>query len=103
LRDLVAVFLRDAPSRLGRIELQLEALDRALLPSERATARAAAAYEAHSLSGASETLRLEPLATHLERLELALRDADGRGDDPSTTARARELLGAISSIVAEIR
>jgi HPt (histidine-containing phosphotransfer) domain-containing protein len=103
LRGLVAVFLLDAPSRLDRIELQLDTVNRARLPSERTTAIAAAAHEAHSLSGAAETLRLEPLATHLERLELALRNANGRSDDTSSTARARELLGTISTIVAELR
>jgi HPt (histidine-containing phosphotransfer) domain-containing protein len=103
LRELVAVYLLGAPSRIQRIELQLDVLDGARLPSERATAIAAAAHEAHSLSGAAETLRLEPLATHLERLELALRDANGPGDDPSSAAHARELLGTISTALAELR
>jgi HPt (histidine-containing phosphotransfer) domain-containing protein len=102
LHDLVAVFLRDAPGRLERIEVQLDALDRARLPCERADAIAAAAREAHSLSGSSETLRLEPLATHLERLELALRAADGQRDEPSPPSRPRELLGTIATIVAEL-
>lgn len=103
LRDLVAVFLLDAPSRLERIELQLDAMERARRPSDRAVARAAAAHEAHSLSGASETLRLEPLATHLERLELALRNPNGQCSDPWSAACARELLGTISTIVADLR
>jgi HPt (histidine-containing phosphotransfer) domain-containing protein len=103
LRDLVAVFLLDAPGRLERIEVQLDAVDRARLPSARATAIAAAAYEAHSLSGASETLRLEPLATHLERLELVLRNANWQSDDLSPAASARELLGTIGTVVAELR
>jgi HPt (histidine-containing phosphotransfer) domain-containing protein len=102
LRELIAVFLLDAPGRLERIERQLDALDRARLPSERAAAIADAAYEAHSLSGASGTLRLEPLATQVERLELALRDSKVQTDDPSLAAHARELLGTIRGIVAEL-
>ena len=101
MRDLVAVFLLGAPGRLARIELQLDVLDRARLPSERSAAIAAAAYEAHSLSGVSATLGLEPLATHVERLELALRDRKARSDDPSLAARARELLGTIGAIVSD--
>ena len=102
LHTLVGVFLLDAPNRLERIELQLDAMDRTRHPSERATAISAAAHEAHSLSGASETLRLEPLATHLERLELALRNVSGQGADPSS-ARVRELLDTITAVVAELR
>ena len=102
MRELRAVFLLDAPGRVERIELQLDALDRARLPSERAAAIAAAAYETHSLSGASATLRLEPLATQLERLELALRDRKAESDGPSSAARARELLGTIAALVAEL-
>jgi CheY-like chemotaxis protein len=100
LRELVAVFVLDAPGRLGRIELRLDAFERAPGPSEQATAIAAAALEAHSLSGAAKTLRLEPLATDAERLELLLRDDVGRGGRYALASRARGLLGAIAAIVA---
>jgi HPt (histidine-containing phosphotransfer) domain-containing protein len=102
LRDLRAVFLLDAPSRVERIELQLDAFDRARRPSDRASAIAAAAYETHSLSGASATLLLEPLATQLERLELALRDRKAGRGSPSPAACARELLGTIAALVTEL-
>jgi len=96
------VFVLDAPGRVESIELHLDAFDRARLESERAAAIAAAAYETHSLSGASATLRLEPLATQLERLELALRDRRAESDGPSSVARARELLVSIAALVADL-
>lgn len=100
--ELRAAFLLGAPRRVERIELHLDAFDRARRASERAAAIAAAAYETHSLSGASATLRLEPLATQLERLELALRDRRADSDGTSSAARARELLGTIAALVAEL-
>jgi CheY-like chemotaxis protein/HPt (histidine-containing phosphotransfer) domain-containing protein len=85
LRELVAVFLLDAPGRLTRIERHLDALE-----------AAAAANEAHSLSGAAGSLRLEPLATDAARLELELRGAAPDAD------RARALLGAVRAALAEL-
>jgi hypothetical protein len=100
--ELRAVFLLGAPGRVASIGLHLDAFDRARRASERAAAIAAAAYETHSLSGASATLRLEPLATQLERLELALRDRRAGSDGPPSAARARELLGTIAALVTEL-
>jgi len=100
--ELRAVFLLGAPARVESIELHLDAFDQARRAPERAAAIAAATYETHSLSGASATLRLEPLATQLERLELALRDRMAESDGPSPIARARELLGSIASLVADL-
>jgi HPt (histidine-containing phosphotransfer) domain-containing protein len=94
--------LLDAPRRIESIELHLDVFDRARLASERVAAIAAAAYETHSLSGASATLRLEPLATQLERLELALRDRRAESDGSSSTPRARELLATIAALVADL-
>jgi len=92
LRELHAVFLLDAPGRLERIAGHLDELERARLPPERAAAAAAAAHDAHSLTGAARTLRLEPLATHSERLELVLRADDSSGG--ALPERARDLLAA---------
>jgi CheY-like chemotaxis protein/HPt (histidine-containing phosphotransfer) domain-containing protein len=82
LRELRVVFALDAPGRLTRIERHLDAFD-----------RDSAAHEAHSLRGAAATLRLDELATLVERLELML------GNGSNNVARARELLSAIRTEV----
>jgi CheY-like chemotaxis protein len=102
LRELLAVFLLDAPGRLARIELHLEALERARLPSERAAAVAAATHEAHNLSGAAGTVRLEAVAEHAERLELALRDDEVGAGGRALARRAREQLDTIGALVAAL-
>src|SRR4051794_23828043 len=94
LSALLDLFVLDAPRRLATIEWNLDALDRS--PAEGAPA-AAAALEVHSLLGAAATLRLEPIATLAERLELTLRGTDAR-----RVARARELLAALRVSVADL-
>jgi HPt (histidine-containing phosphotransfer) domain-containing protein len=102
LREVLAVFLLDAPGRLDRIELHLEALERARLPSERAAAVAAATHEAHSLSGAAGTLRLEPVAARAERMELVLRDDEVGAGGRAFAKRVRDELDTIAGIVAAL-
>jgi CheY-like chemotaxis protein len=102
LRELLAVFLIDAPGRLERIELHLQALERARLPSEQAAAVAGATHEAHSLSGAAGTLRLESVATRAERLELALRADEVGAGGRALAMRARDQLDTIRRIVAAL-
>jgi CheY-like chemotaxis protein len=102
LRDLVAVFLLDAPGRLTRIGRHLDAFERARLPAEGADALAAAAHEAHSLRGAAASVLLDELAAHAERLELALRDDDARRNGQATVQMSRGLLRVMASIVAEV-
>ena len=99
LRELLAVFVLDAPRRLALIELRLEELERASDPSEGAAAVAAAALEAHSLRGAAGTLRLEPLATYAERLEVLLRDERAHHGGQELARQARELLATITALV----
>ncbi len=103
LRELLAVFVLDAPRRLALIELRLDELERASDPSEGAAAVAAAALEAHSLRGAAGTLRLEPLATYAERLEVLLRSERAHRGGQELARQARELLAAISSLVDDAR
>jgi CheY-like chemotaxis protein/HPt (histidine-containing phosphotransfer) domain-containing protein len=96
LRELLALFVRDAPERLLRIEGHLAAFERREFPAD----RAAAAHEAHSLYGAAATLRLDALATLAQRLELMLED--GTNDGRALVGRARELLTTIRTEVGEI-
>lgn len=102
LRELLAVFVLDAPRRLALIELRLDELERASDPSEGAASIAGAALEAHSLRGAAGTLRLEPLATYAERLEVLLRGERAHRGGQELARQARELLATISSLVATL-
>jgi CheY-like chemotaxis protein len=100
--ELLAIFVLDVPGRLTRIELQLETLERARGPSQRAAAVAAATNEAHSLSGAAATVRLPSVARHAERMELALRDDELGAGGPALATDVRDQLEAIARIVAEL-
>jgi CheY-like chemotaxis protein len=79
-RELLAVFLLDAP---GRMERMGRALDSGRL--------AAAADEAHSLYGAAATVALEGVAAGAERLERELR----AGADVEAARRRLETIAAL--------
>jgi HPt (histidine-containing phosphotransfer) domain-containing protein len=89
--------LLDAPRRLARVERRLVELGAGNPASDRSTAIADAALEAHSLRGAAGTLQLEALGELAESLELTLREVGANGDDGALLDRARELVGSIAS------
>ena len=94
LRELRALFLVDAPQRVARLELDLEAIDAAESGPARRAAAAAGAREAHSLQGAAGTAGLHGLADLAEQLHETLAD-DG-------SAGASELVREIKSALAAV-
>ena len=92
-RELLAVFLLDAPGRLERIGAWLEAGEGGAIPPEQI---AEAELEAHGLFGAAATLGLDELGALADRLELTLGALGSAGGEGETAAEARALLAEIA-------
>ena len=101
-RELLAVFLLDAPGRVERIDRRLAELKAGLRTDARTTALAEATFDAHRLRGAAGTVGLDRLGELAEQLELALRELGADGADAALERRARELTEAIGSHIVRL-
>jgi PAS domain S-box-containing protein len=93
-RELLAVFLLDAPGRLERIGARLEAGDGHTIQPEQV---AEAELEAHSLFGAAATLGLDEVEALADRLELTLGWLASADGDDALAVEARALLAEIAA------
>src|SRR5215471_5254427 len=93
-RELLAVFLLDAPGRLERIGARLEAGEGGTIPADQI---AEAELEAHGLFGAAATLGLDEVGALADRLELALGALASAGGDEAQAAEARMLVAEIAA------